>query len=61
MGKKNATLKAATQRPSLQPEQLYRNCPVDILNFETTEELDALLPPPSGMTRAMAGLMKLTL
>ena len=28
---------------------------------ETTEELDALLPPPSGMVRAMAGLMKLTL
>ncbi len=29
--------------------------------LETTEELDALLPPPSGMIRAMAGLMKLTL
>ena len=29
--------------------------------IETTEELDALLPPPSGMTRGMAGLMKLTL
>jgi hypothetical protein len=28
---------------------------------DTTEELDALLPPPSGMVRAMAGLMKLTL
>ena len=28
---------------------------------ETTEELDALLPPPSGFTRGMAGLMKLTL
>jgi len=28
---------------------------------ETTEELDALLPPPSGMVRALAGLMKLTL
>jgi hypothetical protein len=29
--------------------------------LETTEELDALLPPPSGFTRSMAGLMKLTL
>ena len=29
--------------------------------LETTEELDALLPPPSGMTRALAGLMKLSL
>jgi len=29
--------------------------------LETTEELDALLPPPSGMTRGMAGFMKLTL
>jgi hypothetical protein len=29
--------------------------------LETTGELDALLPPPSGMTRALAGLMKLTL
>jgi hypothetical protein len=28
---------------------------------DTTEELDALLPPPSGIVRAMAGLMKLTL
>ena len=28
---------------------------------ETTEELDALLPPPSGMTRKMAGFMKLSL
>lgn len=28
---------------------------------ETTEELDALLPPPSAMTRALAGLMKLAL
>lgn len=28
---------------------------------ETTDELDALLPSPSSMTRAMAGLMKLTL
>jgi len=28
---------------------------------ETTEELDALLPPPSGFTRGLAGLMKLTL
>jgi hypothetical protein len=29
--------------------------------LETTEELDALLPPPSGLTRSMAGLMKLAL
>jgi hypothetical protein len=29
--------------------------------LETTEDLDALLPPPSAMTRALAGLMKLTL
>ncbi len=29
--------------------------------LETTEELDVLLPPPSGFTRGMAGLMKLTL
>ena len=29
--------------------------------LETTEELDALLPPPSGLTRIMAGLMKLSL
>jgi hypothetical protein len=29
--------------------------------LETTEELDALLPPPGGMTRSMAGLMKLSL
>jgi hypothetical protein len=29
--------------------------------LETTEELDALLPPPSGFIRGMAGLMKLTL
>ncbi len=29
--------------------------------LETTEQLDALLPPPSGFTRAMAGLIKLTL
>jgi len=28
---------------------------------ETTEELDTLLPPPSGFTRGLAGLMKLTL
>ncbi len=28
---------------------------------ETTEELDALLPPPSALVRALAGLMKLTL
>jgi len=28
---------------------------------DTTEELDALLPPPSGITRGMAGLMKLSL
>ncbi len=28
---------------------------------ETTEELDALLPPPGGMTRSMAGMMKLSL
>ncbi len=29
--------------------------------METTEDLDALLPPPSGFVRAMAGLMKLSL
>jgi len=29
--------------------------------LETTEQLDSLLPPPSGFTRGMAGLMKLTL
>ena len=29
--------------------------------LETTEQLDVLLPPPGGLTRAMAGLMKLTL
>ncbi len=29
--------------------------------LETTEELDNLLPPPSGFVRGMAGLMKLTL
>ncbi len=29
--------------------------------LETTEQLDVLLPPPSGFTRGMAGLMKLTL
>jgi hypothetical protein len=29
--------------------------------LETTEELDALLPPPSGFIRGMAGFMKLTL
>jgi len=29
--------------------------------IETTEELDALLPPPSGFVRGLAGLMKLTL
>ena len=29
--------------------------------LETTDELDALLPPPSGMTRGIAGLMTLTL
>jgi hypothetical protein len=29
--------------------------------LETTEELDALLPPPSGLVRGMAGLMKLSL
>ena len=29
--------------------------------LETTEELDALLPPPGGFTRSMAGLMKLSL
>jgi hypothetical protein len=28
---------------------------------ETTDELDALLPPPGGMTRSMAGLMKLAM
>jgi hypothetical protein len=28
---------------------------------ETTEELDALLPPPGGLTRKLAGLMKLAL
>ena len=28
---------------------------------ETQEELDALLPPPSGMTRSMANFMKLAL
>jgi hypothetical protein len=28
---------------------------------ETTEELDALLPPPSSMVRALAGFMRLTL
>ena len=28
---------------------------------ETTEQLDALLPPPSGMVRGMAGLMRLSL
>ncbi len=28
---------------------------------ETTEQLDALLPPPSGMIRSLAGFMKLTL
>ena len=28
---------------------------------ETTEELDALLPPPGGMTRSTAGLMKLAM
>lgn len=28
---------------------------------ETTEELDALLPPPSGITRYIAGLMKVSL
>jgi len=29
--------------------------------LETTDELDALLPPPGGMTRSMAGMMKLSL
>ncbi len=29
--------------------------------LETTEQLDELLPPPSGFNRGMAGLMKLTL
>ena len=29
--------------------------------LETTEALDALLPPPGGMTRSTAGLMKLSL
>jgi hypothetical protein len=28
---------------------------------DTTEELDALLPPPGGVTRSLAGLMKLSL
>jgi hypothetical protein len=28
---------------------------------ETTGQLDALLPPPSGMVRGMAGLMRLSL
>lgn len=55
MGKKNATLKAATQRPSLQLEQLYRSCPVDILNFETTEELEPLVEQ-LGQDRVLAAL-----
>jgi len=29
--------------------------------LETTDQLDALLPPPGGFTRGLAGLMKLTL
>ncbi len=29
--------------------------------LENTDQLDALLPPPGGFTRGLAGLMKLTL
>ena len=32
-----------------------------LVDGATTEELDALLPPPGGLTRSVAGLMKLSL
>ncbi len=55
MGKNNTTLEAATLQPSLQPEQLYRSCPVDLLNFETTDELQPLVDQ-LGQDRVLAAL-----
>lgn len=51
----NTTLEAATLQPSLQPEQLYRSCPADLLSFETTDELQPLVDQ-LGQDRVLAAL-----
>ena len=55
MGNNKSTLEAATLQPSLQPEQLYRRCPADLLDFETTEELQPLVDQ-LGQDRVLAAL-----
>ena len=55
MGNNKSTLEAATLQPSLQPEQLYRSCPADLLDFETTEELQPLVDQ-LGQDRVLAAV-----